>query len=272
VPLLVHTIHDLPQNYARRPIVKWIYRELERRAARLCDHVFTTSETNLEQIVAEGIAKRQDVSIVRPGLEMHLFSNVKSREEQRRLWGVPNDVPLIGMVARLEPAKDQDSLLRAFASLLHPTAQLVITGRGHREAPLRQLAQELGIAKRVLFTGWVENQLDAINALDLFVLSSHYEGLGVVLLEALALRVPVISTLVGGTRDVLRHNETGLLVPPRNPVALAAAIDEMLTHPERARALAEAGRVDVLQRYLVENSNREQYAVYERLWRAASTS
>lgn len=268
VPAVVHTIHDLPQNFARRPMVKAVYRWLETLAAKWTDHLFTVSEINLQQILAERIAPRSKVSIAYQGLELERFQGLPPASQQRQAWGLPEGAEVVGMVARLEPAKDHPTLLRAFAQVARtrPRAYLVIVGQGHLEDQLRELAVQLGLEQRVLFTGWVENQLHAIQALDLLVLSTHYEGLGVVLLEALALAVPVISTRIGGTQEVIREGQTGLFVPPLDCQALAAAIESMLSHPGLARQMAEAGRADVTSRYLVERSNQEIYRVYQELW------
>ena len=178
----------------------------------------------------------------------------------RRRLGVPDDAAVIGLVARFRPSKDHATLLRAFARLApdYPRLHLALVGDGPLEPTLRRLAAELGVADRVVFAGPVPGALRPQIAFDVAVLSSTAEGFPNVVVEALAAGVPVVATDVGGVRDSVEDGRTGLLVPPRDPEALAQAVARLLADPAQASCYAEAGRDRVWQDF-------RQDAVVERL-------
>lgn len=188
---------------------------------------------------------------------------------------VPGDNELrIGVVGRLHPQKGQADLLRAFALLdpgLRSASRVLLAGGaspGHeRQAEeLAALARDLGIAERVSLLGFVADTRDLIASLDLLVLpATRAEGLGGVLLEAMAARVPVLSTRAGGTAEVVDDEETGLLVPPQQPAALARALARLLGDPQLRRRLGAAGRRAVEQRFGADSMARQVERIYAEL-------
>src|SRR5690606_23191475 len=131
----------------------------------------------------------------------------------------------------------------AAATARHPEAQLLLVGGGPLEAELREHAARLGIAGRVVFLGERRDIERLLPLLDCFVLASSTEGMSNAALEAMACGLPVIATAVGGNAEVVEHERCGLLVPPFSPLRIAAAMRELLAHPERARQMgAEARR------------------------------
>ena len=170
------------------------------------------------------------------------------------LWGIPNGQRILH-VGKLKAQKNQALLIRAFARLEgHDDARLMILGQGELEAELRALAGSLGVTDRVIFAGFQLDPAPYYASADLFVLSSDYEGFGLVLVEALANGLSVISTdCESGPREILADGDYGTLVPCGDAEALAAAMDEALRHPsdpERSRARAEIfGGAQSLERY-----------------------
>ena len=162
-----------------------------------------------------------------------------------------NDPARIGEIARLCDVKGQRELLQAVARL--PEARLVLAGRdleqgGAFQDALERESERLGIRERVEF-GFHEDVPALLESLDVVALPSWTEGLPVVLLEAMAHARPVVATPVGGTPELVVDGETGLLVPPRDPEALAAALRRLLEDPDLARRLGEAGRARVAERF-----------------------
>ena len=264
VPLVLHTIHELPQNAARSALTRRFYWLLEWIAAHWADHLVTVSYTNERQILAERICPPAKLTTIREGLVLEEYVPKRPAAEVRAEWGVPPGAPLIGMAARMEAGKGYTYLLQAFARLPEHV-WLACIGRGELQDTLRAEARALGVADRVVFTGWVEDLVSAMNALDLFVLSSLYEGLGIVLLEAMALGKAVVSSRVGGTQDVVVEGETGLFVPPRDPEALAAAMRKLLDDPDLRSRMGTAGRSRVEREFRSERADAEMLALYERL-------
>jgi glycosyltransferase involved in cell wall biosynthesis len=155
--------------------------------------------------------------------------------------------PTLLEIARLCEIKGQRELIDALARMEHPDARLQLAGDdieqgGAYRSLLERQASERGVADRVAFLGYRADVPALIAAASVVVLPSWIEGLPLVLLEAMAAGVPVVATAVGGTPELVVDGDTGLLVPPRDPGALASALDSLLADPARAEALGAAGR------------------------------
>jgi len=147
----------------------------------------------------------------------------------------------------------------------HPEAHLVLTGKGPLEAELRLHISQLGLDQRIHVLGWVEDLVSVMASWDVFAFSSHYEGLGMVLLEAFALGVPVVSTQVGGTQDIVDHEQNGLFVARKQPEQMAEAILRLLADPTLARRLAEAGKAKVERDFRSQDMDQSVVELYARL-------
>lgn len=225
------------QTAAHPPMVR-LLRLLYGMSTRLSDALIVPSEHVAVLARALGV----------PADRIHVILNAVPdsglaaipRAELRQELGLPLDKPLLVSVGRLTPVKGFDVALRALALL--PDAGLVIVGEGEQRAVLGELAAPF--SDRVYFVGRQpqEKALRYLRAADLFVLSSHTEGLSHVLLEAIAVGTPAVATRVGGNPEILTDGLNGLLVPSDDPPALAAAVRRLLDDPALAAALAEAGR------------------------------
>ncbi len=268
VPLILHTIHELPENAARNRVQKAVYYLLEWIAARAAHHHITVSYANHRQITGELICAPDDLTVISCGIDLNLYDPSSPVEPILVELKIPPGARVIGTAGRFEYAKGYPYLLQAFRSIYEkrPDCYLVCVGDGVLLPKIRSLAGELGIEDRVRFPGFVSKLPPVMNAFDVFVLASLYEGLGTVLLEAMALHKPVVSTAVGGTTDVVIDGKTGYLVPPRDPDKLAAKILELLDDPERRKMFGMQGRARVEQHYSVEVSNRKLLELYRKLW------
>ena len=158
--------------------------------------------------------------------------------------GLDPATPVIVTIGRQEFQKGQDVLLRALAALLPtwPGMRLILAGRDGAWSPtLRELVDELSLGDRVLFTGHAENVGDLLCCADVFVLPSRFEGFGGVLIEAMAMRTPIVSSDIGPAREVVGGDTGAVLVPPDDPAALAAGIDLLMKDDNRRESLAKAG-------------------------------
>jgi glycosyltransferase involved in cell wall biosynthesis len=161
----------------------------------------------------------------------------------RRWLGLPPDSKLVTMVGGLTRRKGVDDLLRA-ASLTRdavPEARFLLVGRGDQRRLLEEIVRRLDLAERVRFLGFRRDVQDILAGSDVLALPSQWEGFGLVLLEAMNAGLPVVGTRRGAIPEVVIDGETGLLVPPRDPEALATALIRMLRDPERARSMGRAG-------------------------------
>ena len=209
------------------------------------------------------------------GVETDRFSPGDGAVTRAQLGAAP-DQPLLGLVCRLDMWKGVEVFLDAAASLAaarpHVRFAVVggpIIGQEPYEGELRRRADRLGIADRVRFAGWQFDPAampDVHRALDVLVLaSSEPEPFGLVILEAMATAKPVIATAHGGPLEICVEGETGLLVPPRDPAAMARAMIALIDDPARARAMGEAGRRRVLARYTAERYVAAIADVYQSL-------
>lgn len=185
---------------------------------------------------------------------------------QREEVGVPPGTPFLLSVGRLHAQKGIDVAIRA-AALLRPRRRFrwVVAGEGKERPALEALVRDLRVEDVFSLAGFRADAIGLTKSCDLLVLPSRWEGMGLVLLDALASGRPVVATDIGGVRDVVTHEEHGLLVPPDDPVALAAAIERMLDDPALARATAERGRERVRGRFTVDRMVRAHEELYERI-------
>jgi glycosyltransferase involved in cell wall biosynthesis len=168
-------------------------------------------------------------------------------------------------VGRLVEAKDYPTLLHAFSRVVraYPSALLLIGGHGPLGGQLESMTEELGLGDRVRFLG-VSNDIPRLmNAADAYVMSSALEGLPMVLLEAAATALPIVATDVGGNREVVLHDESGFLVPPRNPEALAEAMTRLMgLPPEKRSEMGSRARAYVEAHYALDRVVTQWEAIY----------
>jgi glycosyltransferase involved in cell wall biosynthesis len=191
------------------------------------------------------------------------------RAPARERLGLSADEAVLGVVAHLSPVKGHADLLEAMARVVsvRPDTKLLVVGDGVLRPQLGDLARSLGLAGRVVFAGARPDVASVMAALDVVVVPSHTEGLSNALLEAMAMARPVIATAVGGNPDVVEHDASGLLVPPRDPSALAAAALRLLERPDEARRLGEAARRRVLAEFSLGRMVAGHEACYRSLFR-----
>lgn len=151
--------------------------------------------------------------------------------------------PVIGMIGRLSTEKGQEYLIRAAGILKtrYPNIKLLVIGDGPQKPGLESLAHKLDISPNVIFTGMVSDVYPLIRRMDIAILPSLYEAFGLVLLEAMAMKKPVIATRVNGVPEIVAEGSTGLLVPPADAGALVDAVIQLIDNPDSGRAMSESG-------------------------------
>jgi glycosyltransferase involved in cell wall biosynthesis len=232
-----------------------------RRAARLAGRFCCVSDDIARTVGRWWTVPRGKVVVVPNGIRVDLVADRAAGVAVRESLGIPAGVPVIGTVGRLNEVKRQELLLRAAARL--PEVRVLLVGDGPVRAQLEQEAIALGIRDRVVFAGYQSSPERFLQAMDVFALTSRSEGLPVSLLEAWAAGLPVVCSAVGGIPKVVTDGETGLLFASGNLDGLTAALATVLTHPELAQRLGQAGQTAVRERYSLER----MAADYERLYR-----
>lgn len=240
----------------------WWTRRLYNREV---DAVVAISEGVRAALIASGVAPAR-ITVVPSGVDAARFApTVERRIEARARFGLGDDAFVLATVGVLEERKGHDLLLDALAALRAPALRLVVAGTGSRAAWLAERARTLGLVPHVQFLGPLDDVVPVLAAADALVMPSRHEGLGVAALEAMAAGLPVVASGVGGLPDAVRDGETGLLVPPGDPAALATAIARLAADRDAARAFGAAGAARVRARFTIAAMAEGTLAVYRRL-------
>jgi len=240
----------------RGPLARWKYRQPARVIAVSRAIAGILSRGGVEgarlRLVYEGVPDRAPLAGGREALQA---------------LGVPNGAPVVGNIAALVDHKDHATLLRAAGrvSRQRPDVWFVIVGDGERRPALEALAREQHVEGRVIFAGFRDDVDRLLPAFDVFCLSSHMEGLGTIVLDAMAFARPVVATAAGGIAESVADGVTGRLVAPRDDAALAQALLEVLGDAARAEAFGRAGRQRFEERFSADRMVEETLAVYKEL-------
>ncbi len=265
VPAVVHTFHGHVLEGYFSPGVTRLFLQIERALARVTDRIITLSPRLRQAILGMGIGRPDQVQVIPLGLDLDPFLRVSSGPaDLRTTLAIPLGAPLLGIVGRLVPIKDHPTLFQALTLLEAGSSapHLVVVGDGERREPLRRLAHQLGLASRIHFLGWRTDLQAILGELDMVICCSRNEGTPVALIEAMAAGIPVVSTDVGGVGDLVVQGETGWLVPPDDPPALAQAVQRLLEDPALRRRLAAAARPHALSRHDVKGLIHRMEALY----------
>jgi len=191
-----------------------------------------------------GLAPEKIVSIP-TGVDLRRFDFAIKGSKVRNEWGISPETPLVGIVAIIRSEKGHPYFVEAARRILKakPETKFLIVGNEPKGDTITRRIKALGLEKEIIMAGLRDDIPEVLAALDIFVLPSlGVEGISQAIAQALAMKKPVVSTRVGGTPEVIIHNQTGLLVPPANAEALSQAILELLDDREKAKRLGENGR------------------------------
>lgn len=241
---VVHTRHGQRLGASRRQT--WMFN----LAARCVDRMVSVSQDSTALAERQGIVASKLLTI-HNGIDISHFAP--------GLYA--SDGPLL-YVGRLSPEKDLPTLLRAFAMIDRPDVKLDLAGDGPSRTELESLVRTLALSDRVRFLGAVSDVPTRLQSARALVLPSLSEGISLALLEAMATGLPTIATRVGGNPEVVEDGSTGWLVPASDPLALARAMQQMLSEPQRAREMGRAGRARVETHFDV----RKMVCAYESIY------
>lgn len=274
VPIIIHTPHGHVFYGHFGPAASRFFLLLERLASRITDRLVALTARERADYVNYKVAPEEKLETIHSGVDLRRFQ-AASRHLDRlpEQFDVPADATIIGFTGWLLPIKGVQVLIDAMGLVCNRSsrAHLVLVGKGDLEADLKAQCRRLGISKNVTFLGWRRDVENILPLFDIFVLPSLNEGMGRVLVEAMAAARPIVASHTGGIPDLVTDRQNGLLVPPGNPEALAAALLEIIGQPDRARRMGLAGRRMSVS-FSVEAMVAKIEQLYERMLPAAKTA
>jgi len=250
VPAVVHTPHGHVFYGHFGSLTSKIYLLVERIMACFTDRLIALTQGERDDYLALSVGKPERIVTIHSGVDidryLHATVNIQGK---RKSLGLKPEGLVVGSVGWLLPIKGPMYLLKAMAEVWKkfPDAVLVYVGKGDLEEELRQEASRMGVSEKVRFLGWRDDIHEILPVLDIFVLPSLNEGMGRVLVEAMAASRPIVASKVGGIPDLIFQGENGLLVPPADHKALAREVAFLISNPDMRREMGGRGRKMALE-------------------------
>jgi len=267
VPIIIHTIHGFGLTPHQHPLIRYALLAVERIVARVTTRFFAVSEASRCQGVYLRLFPADRCAVIRSGVDLAAFRqgrvDVKAKKQE---LGLEPAGPVVGMIAPFKPQKAPLDFVR-MAELVHrtrPDVQFLLVGDGELRGVVEVELARLGLSSRTRLTGWRRDVPEIMRCLDVFVLTSLWEGLPRVYLEALASGVPVVGTRVDGAAEVVRDGLTGFLTEPGDVRALAERVLYVLAHPEEANRMGRNGQALPLE-FDIHEMVRQQECEYDKL-------
>jgi len=266
VPVLVCTAHSIDERGRKGSgrLREFLYRLTD----PFCDLTTQVSQAGLERYVRIGTVPRHKIRYIPNGVDTERFkSDLEARLRSRQELRLEEAFVWLA-VGRFDVEKDYPNMLRAFAQVVKKQCEtfLLIAGDGPLRPAVEELARDLGLKDHVQFLGIRRDIPDLMNAADAYIMSSIWEGMPMVLLEASATELPIVATNVGGNREVVLDGKTGFLVPPKDPEALAQAMLRLMSLSEEERwRMGKLARQHIEAHYSLDRVVNQWEALYREL-------
>lgn len=264
---VVFTQHFLePDHVSRRGPLGIVFKAAHHWVGRRVAGFVAISQAVRHAMLERHEAPDDKITVVPNGITPPDAEHLTSRQEMRQTLNIAPDAPLVVCVARLEVEKDVGTLIGAMQAVTRqlPDALCLIAGEGAQHDALKGQIESCELQESVRLLGFVEDALSLIGASDVLALPSLAEPFGLVLLEAMALGVPVVATRAGAPPEIVEDGETGLLVLPAKPSALSEALLQLLHDPETTRKMGEAGRARFESEFTAARMARDIIKVYRK--------
>jgi glycosyltransferase involved in cell wall biosynthesis len=244
VPKIVHTPHGHVFYGHFHPTAARIFLWIERLLTLITDRMVALTEGEKNDYINLSVCSSHKLLKIHSGVDLKPFFKINGNTSQKkRSLGIDGEGSVIGFVGWLLPIKGPMYLLKAMADVWqsHPDTSLVFVGKGNLYQSLKDEVVKMNAKGRVTFLGWRSDIEEIMPIFDIFVLPSLNEGMGRVIVEAMAAGKPIVASRVGGIPDLVQHNENGILVPPADVPALAQSVNQLLDDPETAERLGSQG-------------------------------
>ena len=261
---IVGTVAMPVEGFEVGPFRKKLYRFMDSITERYVDRFIVVSDSLRKILVDERKISPQCVVRIFNGIELDKYQPEATENSLRAEWGFSQNEVLIGAIGRMVWQKGFEFLIRSIPDImLHVTeARFLLVGEGPLRPHLEALTRQLNIEGRVIFTGFRSDIRDLLSAIDILVIPSLLEGFPMITLEAMAMAKPIIASDISGIREQIKNGTSGILVPAKDPKALAAAIVKILDDNTVAKSIGLAARQNVKEKFSIERMLTETERVY----------
>jgi glycosyltransferase involved in cell wall biosynthesis len=268
IPVIVHTVHGWSFHDHMHPILRLVYIFLEKLVYRYTDAMIFVSQKDIERGKFTKILTKQNYYLIRSAIPLDLFDpTLYSQALSRDRLGIPANVPVLGNVGRFSAQKDPLSWIRVAAQVhaIIPECYFLLVGDGPLKGQVLQAIKEFDLGHRVILTGLRRDVPELLSAMDVFLLTSLWEGLPRVVPQALAMGLPVVSNQVDGISDAVIDGQTGFLARPGDTQALATHCVRLLQEPSLRQMLGTNGKLFVQTEFSLERMIEQLEEIYENL-------
>ena len=271
-PVIIHGLHGSLFHDALNPIVRFIYRNLEKFSAMYTTWFISVGEDLRDRYLKAGVGKAEKYSIIRSGMDLEKFhkasnfSEAETDEIKKSLNFDPDDI-IIGMVASLEPRKGHEYAIKIAKEIIkkHPKAKFIFVGEGYLRSALEKSARKENLQNFIVFTGLRKDVEKVMAIFDILILTSLWEGLPQVLVQGAVLGKPMVSFDVEGAKELIKEGENGFIVPLENCLKMTEKIDYLISDLKIAKIMGEKGKRLVNKEWEINTMVEKNNQLYEKL-------
>lgn len=267
-PIIIHTPHGHNFYGYFGPLFSKIIVIIEKFLAYFTDKIIVLTELEKKDFIRFKVADSEKIHLIRQGLELDEYTQENiDKFKIRESFNIDPDENVVGMISRLEPVKGPGYFIEAvkYVAKQFTKTKFIIAGEGSLRKRLEKQVEDTGLQSRFIFTGWREDIPEILSILDILVLPSLNEAVGMVLIEAQAMGVPVVATNIGGIPEIVKDKQTGILVPAGSYKDLAQAINYLLSDKQKRLEMVEIAKTWIKGRFKAEDMVNEISRLYQEL-------
>ncbi|MDD5772636.1 MAG: glycosyltransferase family 4 protein [bacterium] len=267
VPVIVHTIHGFAFNDYQGYLTRKLFIILEKLTANFTDRLIAVSYDVMEKGLKENIGVKEQYKVIYNGVDVNLLQNINiDRSIKIKELGLDPNIPIVGMVACLKPQKAPGDFIKMANMILenHQKSQFILAGDGILRDEVEFLVKRYKLEKNVRLLGWRRDLPELLSIMDVFVLTSLWEGLPLTVLEAMAAGKPVVINKIDGNKDIVIDGENGFLCEPKNIKQMAEKVVYLLNDHNKAGSMGEKAKQSV-RKYDKSKMLEENIMLYKEL-------
>jgi glycosyltransferase involved in cell wall biosynthesis len=266
-PHILCTVAMPVEGFEVGPLRKTIYRFMDRLSERYVEKFIVVSESLKNTLIKGRRIPPHRVVKIYNGIELDKYNPKLKKTSFRNNWGIPPAAPIVGAIGRMVWQKGFEFFIKAIPEIVEftPDTRFLLVGDGPLRPNLENLARKLNVYDRIIFTGFRSDIPDLLSTMDVLAVPSVQEGFPMITLEAMAMAKPVVATQIQGITEQIVDGKEGVLIPPRNPEALARTVQRLITDRELSARLGRTARRTVEDFFSVGKMLRETEKVYASL-------